>query len=80
MGVGAGNEDKDKELEFHSSHCSSEGMLLMTGRSPTRCHVLKVPIPPYSTKLGTKSLPHGPLGDTNTNHSTIEFYIIFYIM
>jgi hypothetical protein len=50
----------------------------MTGKPSPRSHLLQVPPPFSSAKLGTKHTTHGPLGDTaHPNHSATEVMQLF---
>lgn len=48
------------------SHSHFQNMLPMTGRPPTRPHLLNFPSSPNSIKLGTKPLTCGPYPNNNT--------------
>jgi hypothetical protein len=55
---------KDMREESRVSQIPFKGTVTdpMTWRPPTRFHLFKFPLP-NSTKLGTKPLTHGPLGE-----------------
>jgi hypothetical protein len=50
-----------------------QGMPPMARRPPTRFHLLKIPLPPNSAKLGAKPLTHGLLGDIQDPNNSIHF-------
>lgn len=60
LGWGNGKRKKD-DLR---SDDPFQGRISNYGTTSTGPHLLKFPLPPYSTKLETNSLTCGPLGDT----------------
>jgi hypothetical protein len=62
---------KDRAELTEVSHSPEKTCTLSDIKFPTTAHLLKFPLPSYSTKLGTKPLSHRTFGNTYANYSIL---------